>query len=218
MGTTLLQRIVGALRPTQRALSFPPRTSAAPAAIMFAAGALILAACGDGDGLTSPASVENVTRTYSVYALSGTSSALPAAYQFTSESLTRPQVLPSGSINFDVAFDIGADGRVRIMPARIVVPAPPNGSPSIGVLKVSQAFDALTLAPERGYLSDSVAVAGIGDTHVFEIRQSGCIYQEPFYAKLTVDSIIPAERRIVFRTLVNRNCSFRGLSVGLPKN
>jgi hypothetical protein len=218
MGTTLLQHIVGALRPTQRALSFPPRTSAGAIAISLVAGALLLGACGEGDGLTSPASVENVTRTFSVYALSGTSSALPAAFQFTSESLTRPQVLPSGSINFDVAFDIGGDGRVRIMPARIVVPAPPNGSPSIGVLKVSQAFDALTKAPDRGYLSDSVAVAGVGDTYVFELRQSGCIYQEPFYAKLTIDSIIPADRRIVFRTLVNRNCSFRGLTDGLPKN
>lgn len=217
MGTTLLQRIVGALRPTQRALSFSPRATRWLAATLIAA-AVGVQACGDSNGLTSPASSENVTRSYSVYALSGTPSALPAAYQFTSESLTRPQVLPSGSINFDVAFDIGGDGRVRILPARVVVPAPPNGSPSIGVLKVSQAFDALTRAPERGYLSDSVVVAGIGDTYVFELRQSGCIYQEPFYAKLTVDSIIAAERRIVFRSLVNRNCSFRALTDGLPKN
>jgi len=217
MGTTLLQRIVGALRPTQRALSFLPRTSRW-LVVALTATVVAVSACGDGDGLTSPATAENVTRTYSVYALSGTSSALPAAYQFTSESLTRPQVLPSGSLNFDVAFDIGADGRVRILPARIVAPAPPNGSPSLGVLKVTQAFDALTKAPDRGYLSDSTVVAGIGDTYVFEVRQSGCIYQEPFYAKLTVDSIIAAERRIVFRSLVNRNCSFRSLSNGVPKN
>ena len=217
MGTTLLQRIVGALRPTQRALSFLPRASRW-LVVVFAAAAVSVSACGGSDGLTSPASSENVTRTYSVYALTGTSSALPAAYQFTSESLTRPQVTPSGSLNFDVAFDIGSDGRVRILPARIVSPAPPGGSPSIGVLKVPQSFDALTKAPDRGYLSDSTAVAGIGETYVFEIRQSGCIYQEPFYAKLTVDSIIAAERRIVFRTLVNRNCSFRSLTDGLPKN
>ncbi|MEO7521197.1 MAG: hypothetical protein ABIW79_05220 [Gemmatimonas sp.] len=212
-----MQRIVGALRPSQRALSFPPRVSGWLAASIGVV-AFVLSACGGGNGLTSPASVENVTRTYSVYALSGTASALPAAFQFTSESLTRPQVLPSGSINFDVAFDIGTDGRVRILPARVVTPSPPNGSPSIGVLKVAGAFDALSRAPDRGYLSDSIAVAAIGDTYVFELRQSGCIYQEPFYAKLTVDSIITAERRIVFRSLVNRNCSFRGLSDGLPKN
>jgi hypothetical protein len=217
MGTILLQRIRGALRPTQRALSFPPRTSRW-LTVSLAAVALIASACGEGDGLTSPATAENVTRTYSVYALTGTSSALPAAYQFTSESLTRPQVLPSGSINFDVAFDIGSDGRVRIIPARIAVPAPPNGSPSIGVLKVSQGFDALTRAPDRGYLTDSVVVAAVGDTYVYQLLQSGCIYREPWYAKLTVDSIIAAERRIVFRTLVNRNCSFRSLTDGLPKN
>lgn len=214
MGTTLLLRIVGALRFTQRVLSFPPRSIS----LLGAAGMLIVAACGGGDGLTSPASVENVTRTYSVYALTGSPSTLPAAYQFTSESLIRPQVLPSGSINFDVAFDIGTDGRVRILPARAVVPAPPNGAPSIGVLKVVQSFDALQRAPEKGYLTDSVGVAGVGETYTFELRDSGCIYGEAFYAKLTVDSIIPSERRIVIRTLVNRNCGFRGLVDGLPKN
>ena len=64
MRTTLRQRILGALRPTQRPLSLPPRTSGWRLASSFAAAALIFAACGEGDGLTSPASVENVTRTY----------------------------------------------------------------------------------------------------------------------------------------------------------
>jgi hypothetical protein len=218
MGTTLLLRILGALRPSQRALSFSSRTSARSvargvAACTFAAG--LLAACSD-DGLTSPASFENVTRTYSVYALTGTSASLPAAYQFTSESLIRPQLLPSGSINFDVAFDIGADGRVLILPVRRVVPSPPNGSPAIGVLRVSQPFEQVGRAPDKGFLVDSAVTAGVGETVVFELLSSGCIYGEAFYAKLTVDSIIASERRMVVRSLVNRNCGFRALTDGLP--
>ena len=222
MGTTLLLRIFGALRPSQRAMSFPVRYS--PSRRPLRAGArgvaalMLLVGCGGGDGLTSPASFENVTRVYSVYALTGTSTAFPAAYQFTSESLIRPQLLQNGSINFDIAFDIGADGRVRILPVRAVVPAPPNAAPPIGVLRIAQSFDATGRAPEKGYLTDSIAVAGVGETFVFQLLASGCIYQEAFYAKLSIDSIIPSERRMVVRSLVNRNCGFRGLSEGLPKN
>lgn len=224
MGTTLLLRILGALRFSQRAMSFPARPFAGIvvrglAACSLAAGAL-LAGCSD-DGLTSPASFENVTRQFSVYALTGTSAALPAAYEFTSESLVRPAVGSAGFVNFEVAFDIGTDGRVSILPVRLVVPSPPlprQGPPPVGVLRVSQSFDQVGRAPDRGFLVDSAAMVSIGETVVFELFQSGCIYGESFYAKLTVDSIIPAERRIVVRSLVNRNCGFRGLSEGLPTN
>ena len=219
MGTTLLLRILGALRSSRRAMSFPALPLAArPRLLALGAVGCILAACGGGDGLTSPASFENNTRVFSVYALSGTSSVFPAAYQFTSESLTRPQLLGNGSINFDVVFDIGTDGRVRIYPARLIVPAPPNGAPPIGVLRVTQPFEQVGRAPDRGYLVDSVAVAGVGETVVFEIIASGCIYGESFYAKLAIDSIITSERRMVVRSLVNRNCGFRALTEGLPKN
>ena len=68
-----------------------------------------VAACGDDNSLLSPASSENTTRAFSVFALSGSAPALPAAYKFTSESLERPQVLSNGAVNFDVAFDITSD-------------------------------------------------------------------------------------------------------------
>lgn len=217
MGTTLLLRIVGALRSSQRALSFPAVRNASA---LFAGigAALVVASCGGSDGLTSPASVESFTRVFSVYALSGTSGTLPAAYQFTTESLERPQVLASGAVNFDVAFDIGADGKVRVYPARAIVPLPPTPAPVIGLQKAAQGFLAMTRAPTTGYLVDSVIVAGVNDAYVFELRSVGCIYGEPFYAKIAIDSIILAERRIVVRSLVNRNCGFRALTEGLPKD
>ncbi|HYW31986.1 MAG TPA: hypothetical protein VE869_10810 [Gemmatimonas sp.] len=224
MGTTLLHHIAGALRSTQRALSFPVRNSSVGvperAPLLAAAAALVAvaAACGGGDGLTSPANSPNVVRSYSVYALSGSSTALPAAYQFTSEALVRPQILPSGAVNFDVAFDIAPDGRVRVMPVRAVVPNAPQGSPSIGVLRLTGAFGSIGRAPDRGYAYDSVAVLAVGETIGFEITSAPCVYGEPYYAKLAVDSVILAERRIVFSSLVNRNCGYRALTEGLPKN
>ena len=65
---------------------------------------------------------------------------------------------------------------------------------------------------------DSVAVLAVGDTYAFEITSAPCVYSEPYYAKLTVDSIIVSERRIVVSSLVNRNCGYRALVEGIPKN
>lgn len=212
MGTTLLLRIVGALRIPQRALSFRARVAA------LAGFAALAASCGGSDGLTTPASVESFTRVFSVYALTGSSALLPAAYDFDTESLERPQVLASGAVNFDIAFDIGADGKVRIYPARTLIPVPPSPAPVIGVQKAAQGFLAMQRAPNNGFLLDSIIVAGVEDAFVLELRSSPCIYGEPFYAKIAIDSIIPAERRIVVRSLVNRNCGYRSLAEGLPKD
>ena len=182
--------------------------------LIFVTGVLL--ACG-GD-LTSPASFENVTRTFNVYALSGTSIDLPAAYQFSTETLVRPQVTSAGGLNFDVAFDIGADGRVLIIPARRAVPFPPLGAPVVALQKLSQGYDAAVRAPTSGYTVDSTAVAVAGDAFAIQLLSSGCFLSEPFYGKLVIDSVVPSERRIVIRSIVNRNCGLRSLTEGLPKN
>ncbi len=180
--------------------------------------ALAVAACSDTNSLLSAAAFENSSRTFSVYALSGTSSVLPAAYQFTAELLARPQVLSNGSVNFDVAFDLTADNKVKLLPVRAVVPLPPGGAPSVGMLRSSTAYSVLERAPEKGYVLDSTLVVGVGETVVLQLPGSGCVYGEPYYAKLVVDSILVAQRRIVVGSLVNRNCGFRALTVGIPKN
>jgi hypothetical protein len=208
MGVILLARFLGAPRVARRAMSFPALIVTAVA----------LAACGDSNNLLNAASSENTARNFSVYALTGTSSALPAAYNFTTELLARPQLLSNGGVNFDVAFDLTSDNKVKLLPVRSVVPLPPAGVSSVGMLKSTSAFGALERAPERGYVVDSTLVIGIGETVVLQLPGSGCIYGEPYYAKLVVDSINVAQRRIVVGSLVNRNCGFRALTVGIPKN
>ncbi len=180
--------------------------------------AVALVACDDANNLLQAASSENVARNFSVYALSGTSSALPAAYSFTSELLARPQLLANGGVNFDVAFDLTSDNKVKLLSVRSVVPLPPAGVPSIGMLRSTSSYSALERAPDRGYTIDSTLVIGIGETAVLQLPGSGCFSGEPYYAKLVVDSIIVAQRRIVVGSLVNRNCGFRALTVGIPKN
>lgn len=176
------------------------------------------AACGDTGSLLAAANIENVTRTFSVYALTGSANSLPAAYRFTTESLERPQLLANGALNFDMAFDITADGRVRFLPARFVAPTPPAGAPSIGLQRMTGSFLALERAPSKGFQVDSAVTVAIGETYTVQLPNSGCIYGEPFYAKITVDSILLTERRMVMRSLINRNCGFLSLTNGLPKD
>lgn len=208
MGKTLFARLSGAPRKARRALSFCGLSLAA----------LVASACGDTN-LLSPATVENTTRTYSVYALSGASGLLPAAYSYVTESIERPQVLSNGAVNFDVAFDLTSDGKVAMIPVRVIVPAPPPpGSPSVSTLRSETPFANLTRAPDKGYAADTTIVAGVGETVLLQLHGSGCVYGYPYYAKVIVDSIITAERRMVIRSLVNRNCGYRSLAEGIPES
>lgn len=198
----------GAPRTARRALSFL-------AMIVTVAGS---AACGDDNSFLSPANSENTTRAFSVFALSGTPSVLPAAYRFTTETLERPQLLSNGSVNFDVAFDLTADNRVAILPVRVVVPQPPAGAPIVGLQRSDAAYTALERAPTTGYTNDTTMMVSTGETVVVRLEGTGCFLGDPYYAKLVVDSIVASERRIVFRSMVNRNCGYRALTEGLPRN
>ena len=208
MGTTLFACLSSAPRLARRALSFGLAAGVAGA----------LAACGDDNTFLSPATSENAIKSYSVWAITGTSAALPAAVQFSAQTTERPQILANGSVNFEIAFDITGDGKVRFMPARSFVPQPPSGAPTVGLTKSTSAFSAITRAPDRGYTDDSTLVVSTNEVVLVRLSGSGCIYGEPYYAKAIVDSVIAAERRIVLRALVNRNCGYRALSEGLPSN
>lgn len=208
MGTTLLPRPNGALQLVRRAMSFS----------VCGLTVAVLANCGAANNFLTPASFENVDRQYSLYALTGTSSSLPAAYQFTTESIVRPQVLNTGALNFDVALDLDASGKVTVMTAKKIVPLPPAGAPTVGLLKLTAVYDQLAIAPDKGYVNDSTVTLAIGEAVLVRLTRSGCIYGEPIYAKFAIDSIDTVARRILVRSLVNRNCGYRSLKAGVPAN
>ena len=205
MGNTRLLRSFGA--------PLVARRTAFPLLLLASAA---LAACGDANPFRSAAAYENFDRSYTLYALSGTSSALPAGYQFTTESIVRPQVLNTGALNFDIAMDIDVSGNVVVSTAKKLVPLPPAGAPSIGMLKLTAVYDQLTLAPDKGYVSDSTVTLKVGEAVLIRIIGSGCVYGEPFYAKLSIDEVDRTQRKISVRSLVNRNCGYRSLSSGVP--
>jgi hypothetical protein len=201
--------IVSLQRPAKRKFK---QSIAACAALTIS----LASACKD-NGITGIASADNTIDTVTVYALTGAPVTLPAAYYFITQSLVRPQITASGGVNFELAFDITSDGRAALIPARIAVPDSPVAAPRVALQKSTIPFDQLLRAPDKGYI-DSTAFASVGDTYIVQLLTSGCTYGEPVYAKVELDSILPAERRIVFRTIINRNCGFRSLTVGLPTN
>lgn len=176
---------------------------------------IAVAACGGDDPFRPRASQPNTERTFTVFTLTG-APGLPAAIDLFSERVVIPEV-QGQSANFDLAFDVDRQGRVSVLPARLVA-VPPSPTSSIRTQLVSGSFDALTRAPTSGYQPDSLRTLSVGQVLAFELptNQTICVFQEPFYGKLVIDSVLTASRRIVFRTLINRNCGYRSLSIGLP--
>jgi hypothetical protein len=88
---------------------------------------------------------------------------------------------------------------------------------------VPGAFATVLEAPKDGYRPDTAATIGVGETLVAEIRdfQGVCITSlkgQTYYSKLSILSVDPALRRIVFIVTVNRNCGFRSFAPGIPQD
>lgn len=184
---------------------------------------MALGACGDDSNFTQEATSSNAAVGSNLYALSNSAPERLAAYSASSNTYVRPIVGEgTGIVNFDLAFDINAAGKVVIYPVRTLVPfapAPQGGAPSIGLLKSPSDFDVIELAPTAGYVLDTAAVVSRGETYLFKLVTSGCLYGEPLYGKIIIDSIIVAEKRLQVRALTNRNCGgYRSLAVGVPTN
>ncbi len=187
--------------------------------------AVVAGACGNDSSFTQNATSTNTTLTASLYALTGSAPELPAGYNATTNSFVRPLVSQSsGATNFELAVDIRSDGKVLLMPVRALIPfapAPASGAPSIALLKSAQPFDLITRAPtSNAYVVDSVQVASAGDTFLIKVISSGCVYGEPLYGKIVIDSVFVAQRRMVVRAMTNLNCGgYRSLVSGsIPKD
>ena len=178
-------------------------------------GCLVLAACGDVNGLL-PAIYPNRTDTVSVYALTGTPVSTPSAYYILGRQVVRTDQSPA----FDFAFDIDSLGRGVLLP---------TGALKLGLQSGAQLsavqFDSLKLAPSSGYNVDSAVVLTENSVAVVHSRLVQCSYDyQPshnYFAKLHVLAIdtssAPGGRRIDLEVLTNINCGYRGLEPGLPK-
>jgi hypothetical protein len=157
------------------------------------------------------------TDSFIAYALTGTPPTYPTAYIAAARSVS----VVDGGGNFDVAFDIDAQGKVVVYPMRLVV-SPITPFRDVGLLKGTGTFDAITRAPNSGYLTDKAVTLSPGDVLILQTaRNTGndiCIYGiSPYiFAKIGLDSVDLKDRSIYFKSTVNPNCGFRSFKTGIP--
>jgi hypothetical protein len=183
-------------------------------ALALIASASLLTACDDPQLLR--AQLPTVQDVYTVFALSGT----PASYPSGLNTYVRAAVRVDGNANFDVAFDLDADGNAIVYPVQKIVSGL-SSSRRVGLRRVNAPFDSVTLAPSGTY-ADSTLVARKGDVLVIQaVRNStgdACAFDiSPYiYTKMRVDSIAVDTRTIVLQTVLDPNCGFRSFESGVP--
>jgi hypothetical protein len=174
-------------------------------------------ACGDPYKLK--ANLPTELDAFLVFALSGSPSTFPSALNIG----YRQVAAVDGGGNFDIAFDLDSANNVVVYPARLVV-TPITGVRDVGLQKVVGTFAEYDHAPTGGYTVDKAITLAVGEVLVIQSsRNAGgdiCQYQlSPYvFAKVTVDSITPSRRAIWIRSVVNPNCGFHSLKLGIPED
>lgn len=183
-------------------------------ALALVACASILTACDDPNLLQ--AQLPTVEDVYDVFALSGTSAALPSGIN----TFVRTTVRVDGNANFDVAVDIDQAGNAIVYPVQKVVSSL-TSSRRVGLRRVTGTFASVTEAPTGTY-ADSVLTVAPGEVIVVQSVRNGandaCQFDiSPFiYTKLVVESIALATRSVNVRAVLDPNCGFRSFAPGIP--
>ena len=123
---------------------------------------------------------------------------------------------------YDAVFDLTADGRVVIYPATSIALC--NGC-VLGIAPGDAPFEQMFIAPQQRdgpYRYNTPDTLAVGEPVYLVTKNVNCnlsnIATTDVYAKLVVDSVKVAERRIYFHGVADPNCGFRELKLGeIPK-
>jgi hypothetical protein len=146
-----------------------------------------------------------------LYALEGTPVATPSGYAIDGPGLVRTDL----SDDFDFAYNLEADGRQVFIP-RAALGIEPDASVNPGLQLRNDSWEAITVAPSDGYVTDQVIPISTGQRFVVRGRVTCLSFGLPKYAKLEILMFEPTARTVTFRILTNDNCGFKGLEPGLP--
>jgi hypothetical protein len=182
----------------------PTRTSRIVAAVL----AVIAVACGDP---TKPkATYANAPSSYSLYAFTGAPVNAATAISFLGGAARA-----DASFSFDVAFDLDQTGRPIIYPVRALASDLAGSVKRVGLQIVPGPFESVREVPETGYDTLSAKTVNPGDVLAVEMFDlQTCLYSlggQMLYAKLTVDSVNTASRRLYARTVFDPNCGYRSV-------
>jgi hypothetical protein len=186
-----------------------------------------LFACGGTDPFAPIASLFTGPDQFVLYPLSTAPALLPSAVQMITRQAVRPQISSSLGLNFDLAFDIDAQNRIRVVPPKLVAVLP-AGTPVTGIQIIAAPYDSVLRAPTTGYQYDSATVVRPGQVFVIAAQGStsssaACSTTSPLYGKMIVDSVVAAPalgtHLIYIRSVIDPNCGFRSLESGvIPKS
>jgi hypothetical protein len=175
---------------------------------------VVLFSAGCDNTLALPAAgIPNDTNTVTLHALQGTPINAPSGFDVIRGVTARTDDQSEG---FDIAFDIDDEGRALIFT---------TGALGLNVRSAIQtsdrAFGDIVIAPLEDYGLDSVLVVGVDSVFIVRSRPAsfGCIFflgQLPRYGKFHVLDLNLETRQITLKNLVNMNCGYRGLEIGLP--
>jgi hypothetical protein len=193
----------------------PPRRRA----LLVALGLTLVAAGACEDPFKLEADRETDPLAFAVWALNGSPDEFPSALNVPGVGLQGSTLVrPEASGNFDIAFDIDVDGKLLVIPMRLVV-TPLLGARAVHFIEVPATFEQILSAPATGWENDSTIVLDVGEVFMVRVFAAECQFQirQYIYAKFVVDSILPAERRARLRGRLNPNCGFRSFLEGIPE-
>ena len=171
---------------------------------------LALAGIACSDANAPIATLENVVRTDTLWALVGTPVSTPSGYSVDGSRRVRTDL----SVEFDFAYNIETTGDVFLPRAALGIDTATAAKP--GFQLRNESFEAITLAPSNGYITDVPVPIAVGQRYVVRSRVICTSLGVPKYAKLEILSFDLATRIVSFRILTNENCGFRSLKPGLP--
>ena len=185
-------------------------------ALLVAVGA-VAAVAGCGESTAFRAQFPNDVLIAGLYAMNGTPASLPSAVSVRARSLVR--IDPTFA--FDIAFDMDDFGNVTVYSARRVAGELSSVNRVGFQVDLLRTFDQITKAPTSGFAYDSALVLPVGQVLLIDVVDPSCQGQSflgfNIRAKLMIDSVDAARRKLYFRMLSNPNCGFRSLVAGIPK-
>ena len=172
------------------------------------------AACSDPNSI-APASLTNDTSVVTLYSLRSGPLTKPNAYSLNAG--TAVQIWQVGT-NFEFAFWMDASGNSEFLPLDVLGLAAAS-SVKPGLLKSTVSFDAMTKAPQNGYVTSDTVPIVEGDRFYVRTGVNTCAsLGVPLYGKLEVLDIDTTAATVTILVLANQNCGYRGLGLGIPKS
>ena len=180
-----------------------------PLSLIFLLLGVATAACSDSNDLPD-ATIENVERTDTLWALVGTPVSTPSGFSVEGSRRVRTDL----SVEFDFAYNIQTDGQHIFLP-RAALGIDTANAVNPGFVTRSESFEAITTPQSDGYITEVAVPLAVGQRYIIRSRVT-CNVGVPKYAKLEILEFDEVARLVTFRVLVNDNCGFRSLEPGLP--